>query len=125
MASPFFRFEPHAYALLRIVTGLLFLFHGLQKLFGLFGGQVVSPTSLPGVAGIIELVGGALVMLGIFTAPVAFICSGEMAFAYFMVHQPQAPWPVQNQGELAALYCFVFLYIATRGSGLWSVQRGR
>jgi putative oxidoreductase len=123
MASPLAKFEPYAYALLRIVAGLLFLFHGLQKLFGLYGGHVVPLTSQAGVAGVIELVGGTFVMLGLFTAPVAFICSGEMAVAYFQAHFPQAFWPVQNQGELAALYCFVFLFIATRGSGIWAVQR--
>ena len=117
------RFEPYAYALLRIVAGLLFLFHGLQKLFGLYGGQAVELVSLRGLAGLIELVGGAMIMIGLYTSPVAFIASGEMAFAYFMSHQPQAFWPIQNRGELAALYCFVFLYISTRGSGPLSVRR--
>jgi putative oxidoreductase len=117
------RFEPYAYALLRIVAGLLFLFHGLQKLFGLYGGQTVELLSLRGLAGLIELVGGAMIMIGLYTSPVAFIASGEMAFAYFMSHQPQAFWPIQNRGELAALYCFVFLYISTRGSGPLSVKR--
>lgn len=117
------RFEPYAYALLRIVAGLLFLFHGLQKLFGMYGGQTVELLSLRGLAGIIELVGGAMIMIGLYTSPVAFIASGEMAFAYFMSHQPQAFWPIQNRGELAALYCFVFLYISTRGSGPLSVKR--
>jgi putative oxidoreductase len=117
------RFEPYAYALLRIVAGLLFLFHGLQKLFGMYGGQAVELVSLRGLAGIIELVGGAMIMIGLSTSPVAFIASGQMAFAYFMSHQPQAFWPIQNRGELAALYCFVFLYISTRGSGPLSVRR--
>lgn len=117
------RFEPYAYALLRIVAGLLFLFHGLQKLFGMYGGQTVELVSLRGLAGLIELVGGAMIMIGLYTSPVAFIASGEMAFAYFMSHQPQAFWPIQNRGELAALYCFVFLYISTRGSGPLSVRR--
>jgi putative oxidoreductase len=117
------RFEPYAYALLRIVAGLLFLFHGLQKLFGLYGGQTVELLSLRGLAGLIELVGGAMIMIGLYTSPVAFIASGEMAFAYFMSHQPQAFWPIQNRGELAALYCFVFLYISTRGSAPLSVKR--
>jgi putative oxidoreductase len=122
MASPLAKFEPYAYALLRIVTGLLFLFHGLQKLFGFYGGQVVPLASQAGAAGIIELVAGTLVMVGLFTAPAAFLCSGEMAVAYFQKHFPQAFWPIQNQGELAALYCFVFLFIATRGSGIWAVK---
>jgi putative oxidoreductase len=117
------RFEPYAYALLRIVAGLLFLFHGLQKLFGMYGGQAVELVSLRGLAGVIELVGGAMIMIGLYTSPVAFIASGQMAFAYFLSHQPQAFWPIQNRGELAALYCFVFLYISTRGSGPLSVRR--
>ena len=117
------RFEPYAYAVMRIVTGLLFLFHGLQKIFGMFGGQTVELLSLRGLAGIIELVGGAMVMIGLFTSAAAFIASGEMAFAYFMSHQPQGTWPIQNRGELAALYCFVFLYISTRGSGPLAVRR--
>ena len=116
------RLEPHAYALLRIVAGLMFTFHGLQKLFGMFGGRTAELISLRGLAGIIELVGGTLVMVGLYTAPAAFVASGQMAFAYFMSHQPQAFWPIQNRGELAALYCFVFLYIATRGSGRWAVR---
>lgn len=119
------RFEPNAYALLRIVSGLLFLFHGLQKLFGMYGGQKVELVSQMGLAGVIELVGGALIMIGLAASPVAFVAAGEMAFAYFTVHQPQATWPIQNQGELAALYAFIFLYIATRGSGIWSVDAAR
>lgn len=119
------RFEPQAYALLRIVAGLLFLFHGMQKVFGMFGREAVALTSLRGIAGLIELVGGGLLMVGLFTVPTAFIASGEMAAAYFMSHQPQAIWPIQNRGELAALYCFVFLYTATRGSGIWSLDRLR
>ncbi len=112
----------YAYAALRIVTGFLFMFHGLQKLFGMYGGQVQAMGTLPWVAGVIELAGGILVMVGLFTPIVAFICSGEMAAAYFMVHQPQGLWPIQNQGELAALYCFMFLYIAARGAGPFSVD---
>jgi putative oxidoreductase len=114
--------EGYAYAALRIVTGLLFMFHGLQKLFGMYGGQVVPTGSLPWVAGAIELAGGILVLIGLFTSIVAFVCSGEMAVAYFMVHQPQGTWPIQNQGELAALYCFVFLYMAARGGGPLSLD---
>jgi putative oxidoreductase len=117
------KLEAYSYAAMRIVTGLLFIFHGLQKIFGLYGGKVVETGSLPWVAGIIELVGGTLVMIGLFTTPVAFICSGEMAAAYFMVHFPQAFWPIENRGELAALYCFVFLYISARGAGSLSVDR--
>jgi putative oxidoreductase len=117
------RFEPYAYAALRIIAGLLFLFHGLQKIFGMYGGTAVSLLSQRGVAGVIELVAGTLVLIGLFTVPAAFIASGQMAVAYFQVHQPQAFWPIQNRGELAALYCFLFLYIATRGAGTLSVDR--
>lgn len=117
------RFEPYAYALLRIVAGLLFLFHGLQKL-GIMGDRMVPMFSLMGLAAIIEAVGGALIMVGFMTAPVAFLASGEMAYAYFTAHQPQGTWPIQNQGELAALYAFIFLYISTRGAGVLSVDGG-
>jgi putative oxidoreductase len=124
MTLPFLRkLEPQAYALLRIATGLLFLFHGLQKMFGLFGGQRVPLASLMGAAGIIELVGGGLVMIGLLTPLAAFVCSGEMAYAYFTAHQPSGTWPIQNRGELAALYAFVFQYIATRGTGIWGVEK--
>jgi putative oxidoreductase len=119
------RLEPYAYALLRIVAGLLFLFHGLQKIFGMYGGQAVALTSLRGLAGVVEIVAGTLVMVGLAAAPAAFIASGQMAVAYFMSHQPQAFWPIQNRGELAALYCFVFLFISTRGSGTLSLDRVR
>lgn len=116
------RYSAQVYALFRIVVGFLFMFHGIQKLFGLFGGQVMATGSLPWIAGVIELVGGVLVMIGLLTRVVAFICSGEMAAAYFMAHQPRGGWPIENQGELAALYCFAFLYIASRGAGAWSVD---
>jgi putative oxidoreductase len=115
--------EGYAYALMRFIVGFLFLFHGLQKILGMYGGQVVPMMSRAWIAGIIELVGGVLVMVGLFTTPVAFICSGEMAAAYFLAHYPKAFWPIQNGGELAALYCFVFLYIASRGGGPLSVDR--
>jgi putative oxidoreductase len=122
--NPLKRFEPTAYALFRIVAGFLFACHGLQKLLGVLGGHRVALASMPGAAGIIETVGGLLVMIGLFASPAAFICSGEMAFAYFMVHQPRGVWPIQNAGEPAALFCFVFLFIATRGAGSLSVGRG-
>ena|SRR5688572_18790584 len=118
------RFEPYAYALLRIVAGLLFAFHGLQK-FGLLGGDMVPLASLRGAAAVIETVGGVLVMIGLGTSPVAFLCSGEMAYAYFTAHQPRGTWPIQNGGELAALYSFIFLYISTRGAGVLSVDGGK
>jgi len=118
------RFEPYAYAFLRIVAGFLFLFHGLQK-FGLLGGQMVPLTSRLGAAAVIETVGGLLIMVGFATSPVALLCSGEMAFAYFTAHQPRGTWPIQNGGELAALYAFIFLYISTRGGGMLSIGGGR
>jgi len=116
------RYEPQIYAIFRIVAGLMFSFHGLQKIFGLFGGQQMPLASMAGAAGLIELAGGILILIGLATGIVAFICSGEMAVAYFMVHQPKGQWPIQNAGELAALYSFVFLYMAARGSGVWSVD---
>ena len=116
------RYSPYIYALLRIVAGLLFSLHGVQKLFGALGGQAVELASQLGVAGIIELVGGVLIAIGLFTSPVAFIASGEMAAAYFLSHAPRGLWPIQNGGELAVLYCFVFLYFAAMGSGKWSVD---
>ena len=115
------RFEPYAYTLLRIVAGLLFLFHGLQK-FGILGGGMVPLMGKLGLAAIIETVGGALIMVGFMTSPIAFLASGEMAYAYFTQHQPKGTWPIQNQGELAALFAFIFLYISTRGGGLLSVD---
>jgi putative oxidoreductase len=109
--------------LLRIVSGLLFMQHGLQKLFGLLGGtRVEQVVSLPGVAGYLEFFGGLAIVFGIFTRPVAFLLSGQMAVAYFMVHAPQALWPVVNKGELAALYCFIFLYLAFVGGGDFSID---
>lgn len=119
------RYTPQTYALVRIVFGWLFLFHGLQKLFGLFGGTAAELASLGGAAGVIELVGGTLIMAGLFTRPAAFIASGQMAVAYFLSHQPRGAWPIENGGELAALYSFAFLYIAARGAGEWSLDRLR
>jgi putative oxidoreductase len=119
------RLAPQIYALLRIVAGLLFAQHGAQKLFGVLGGQQVSITSQFGLAGAIELVGGLMIAAGVFTSLVAFIASGEMAVAYFQAHAPRGLWPVQNGGELAALYCFIFLYVAARGNGAWSIQGGK
>jgi putative oxidoreductase len=121
-------YGPQAYALMRIVVGLLFFCHGLQKVFGLFGGVngAAAPIfSLIGVAGLIELVAGALIAVGLFTVPAAFIASGHMAAAYFIGHFSKGFWPIENSGELAVLYCFVFLYMATRGAGIWSVDRER
>jgi putative oxidoreductase len=120
------RYEAETYALLRIVVGFLFLWHGTQKLFG-FPGEVPegAPAFILYTAGPLELFGGALVMIGLFTRPVAFVLSGLMAFAYWMAHGLNALLPIQNQGELAAIYCFVFLFISARGSGIWSMDGGR
>src|SRR5687767_10794791 len=116
------RYASYIYALLRIVAGFLFSLHGVQKLFGALGGQSVELMSQMGLAGVIELVGGVLIAIGLFTSPVAFIASGEMAVAYFQAHAPRGFWPIMNGGELAVLYCFVFLYFAAVGSGKWSVD---
>jgi putative oxidoreductase len=113
---------PTIYALLRIVGGLLFAQHGAQKLFGVFGGRQPSLISQLGLAGIIEFFGGLLIAVGLATSPVAFVASGEMVWAYAQNHMPRGPWPIQNGGELAALYTFLFLYIAATGSGNWSVD---
>lgn len=116
------------HAALRIVSGFLFACHGAQKVFGAFGGLGgggASPVgSLPWIAGVIELVGGILIALGVRTQLAAFICSGEMAFAYFMVHQKNGALPIQNGGEAAVLYCFIFLFLATNGGGPLSLERG-
>ena len=120
------RYAPQTYALMRMVTGFLFLWHGAQKLFSI---PIPPPMQIPSfvvaIAGPIELVGGVLVMIGLFTSWAAFLCSGLMAFAYWMGHGTQALLPLQNMGELAALYCFVFLYISAHGSGIWSVDAAR
>ena len=112
----------YAYTLMRIVVGLAFAQHGAQKLFGVLGGAdgsggSVEMLSLMGLAGAIEFVGGLLVAVGLLTRLAAFICSGQMAAAYFMAHAGRSFWPIENGGELAVLFCFVFLYIASRGGG--------
>lgn len=120
------RFSPHAQGLLRIAAALLFLQHGTAKLFGvphvaMFDGlQLIS---LLGAAGVIELVGGGLLLVGLFTRPVAFVLSGQMAVAYFLFHAGQDFWPILNKGELAALYCFVFLFFAAAGPGAFAIDR--
>jgi putative oxidoreductase len=118
------RFEPMAYAALRIVSGFLFSCHGAQKLFGAFGGHQVSiHTPLMLAAGIIEFVGGVLILLGLFTPIAAIIASGEMAVGYFKAHAAHGLFPIQNGGELAVVYCFLFLFIACRGAGKYAVQK--
>jgi len=117
------RYSSYIYAILRIVAGFLFVVHGTQKLFGVPAAKQAMPLDgLMTVAGAIELVAGVMIMIGFFTSIAAFIASGLMAVAYFMVHQPMGALPIQNMGEIAVILCFVFLYIAARGSGVWSVD---
>ena len=117
---------PRVLSLLRIVAGFLFIAHGAQKLFGFLappniqGPPVISQM---GIGGILEFFGGLLLLVGLFTRPVAFILCGMMAVAYFQMHAPGGFWPLQNKGELAALYSFVFLFLAVAGGGEWSVDR--
>ncbi|HLL76035.1 MAG TPA: DoxX family protein [Pyrinomonadaceae bacterium] len=136
--SFFARWEPRALSVLRIVSGFLLMQHGLQKVFGLIAPPPrpgVQPFATPpffstgGISGWLELVGGFLLILGLFTRPVAFILSGLLAVAYFYAHAPSSFWPILNRGELAALYSFVFLYLFFAGGGPWGVdaylRRGR
>ncbi len=116
------KYVEHFYALLRIVSGGLFMMHGLQKLFNfpIEFSRPLEPMST--AAGVIELVGGAAILLGLFTRPVAFICSGMSAVGYWLVHGTNGLLPIQNGGEIIALYCFIFLFIAARGAGIWSID---
>ena len=116
-------YQDQAYALLRITAGFMFLLHGTQKFFNFPQQYPYGELGLLSIsAGTIELVGGVLIMLGLTTRPVAFICSGTMAVAYWLVHGSKSFYPLVNGGELAALYCFIFLFIATRGAGIWSMD---
>ncbi len=120
--------QPYVLSLLRLVAGFTFSLHGFQKLFGLFGGMggkgaTAQFFSLLWLAGALETFGGLLILLGLGTRPVAFLLSGQMAVAYFRAHQPRGFWPLLNGGELAALYCFLFLYLAVAGGGSWSLDR--
>lgn len=119
------RFAAQLYAVLRIVAGLMFAMHGTQKLFGWPGGQEPASAMLFKVAGVVELVCGLLIAIGLLTGIAAFLASGQMAVAYFMMHAPNGIWPILNQGELAALYCFLFLFMAAHGAGIWSVDGAR
>ena len=124
MNSVIVKAQPVLLSVLRIVTGFLFIEHGTQKWLLFPGGTTrASVENLGGIAGIFELVGGALIIVGLFTRPVAFVLSGVMAFAYFIAHAPQGFWPILNKGELAVLYCFVFLYLAAAGAGPLSLDR--
>ena len=119
------RYGPYAYALMRIIFGFIFVFHGWQKLFGVYGGTLRHFPEIRFFASIIESVGGPLIMLGWLTRPVAFILSGEMGSGYFIQHFPMGGWPVQNGGELAVLFCFAYMYMSTQGAGIWSIDAFR
>lgn len=112
-------------SIFRIVTGLLFMLHGTQKMFGFPATDRVMEfnlMSLMGLAGVLEVFGGALIVVGLLTRPVAFVLAGEMAFAYFMAHAPRSLYPVTNGGEPSVLYCFSFLYLMMAGGGAWSID---
>jgi putative oxidoreductase len=114
--------EPYARSILRIVVGFTFSFHGMQKILGLFGGMGGSGArahlfTIPWIAGCLELFGGLLILLGLFTRPVVFVLCGEMAVAYFTMHFPHGFFPIRNGGELAVVYCFVYLYLFFAGPG--------
>ena len=119
--------SPRPLGVLRIVTALLFMEHGAQKLLGFPPSDHGSPElfSLLGVAGILELVGGFFILIGLFTRPIAFVLAGEMAFAYWMAHAPKSIYPALNGGDAAILYCFIFLYLAAAGAGAFSVDESR
>ena len=121
--------EPRVLNIMRLVVGVLYMQHGLSKLFDFPPTPTHMPYRLfslvPGLAGPLELFGGLLIALGLFTRPVAFILSGEMAFAYFMAHAPRNFFPFLNNGDSAVLYCFIFLYLAVAGGGVWSLDRWR
>lgn len=120
------RFSPQLLSVLRIVAALIFMAHGTSKLLGFPATEMFAEPppafSLIWFAGVLELVGGALLVLGLFTRPVAFVLSGEMAIAYWMAHAPRSFYPIQNDGDAAILYCFVFLYIAAAGGGAWALD---
>ena len=122
------KYQPQALAILRIVTALLFIAHGTQKLFAFPAGQMpgtVELFSLMGLAGILEVVGGLAILVGFFTRPVAFVLAGQMAVAYWMAHAPANPFPVNNGGDAAILFCFAFLYFVFSGPGAWSIDASR
>ena len=126
LANTVSQYEPYLRSLLRIVVGFTFSLHGYQKFFGWFGGlggQKAELGSMMGAAGILETFGGALIILGLFTRPTAFLLCGQMAVAYFVVHLPMSFWPLLNQGEITVLYCFTFLWLCSAGAGPLSLDR--
>ena len=119
------QWTPELLSVLRVVAAFLFMAHGTQKLFAFPVAQPQAPvdmSSLMGVAGVLESIGGLLLLIGIYTRPVAFVLAGEMAAAYFLAHAPRGVWPVLNGGELAVLYCFLFLFFTAAGAGAWSLD---
>lgn len=129
-SNPWTKASPYLLSILRIIAAFLFMQHGAEKLFGVPGGSfaLISSAKLftlvPGLAGILEFGGGLLLLIGLFSRPIAFILSGEMAFAYFMVHfQHNHTFPILNGGDLAVLFCFAFLYLSAAGPGPWSMDR--
>jgi putative oxidoreductase len=117
------RFAPYLQSALRMAAAAVFIPHGMQKLLGMFGSPGTAPMlSQMWVAGVLELFGGSLMLLGLFTRPVAFVLSGEMAVAYLQAHAPRGQWPIQNGGELAVLFCFIWLFFAAAGPGPWSLD---
>lgn len=126
MKNPLEPYEPQLRSLFRIMAAFTYSLHGFQKFFGMFGGiggARVPVDNMLGVAGLIESIGGPLLILGLFTRPVAFLLSGEMAIGYFRTHAPRGFWPLLNGGELAVFYCFMFLWLSAAGAGPWSVDR--
>lgn len=120
------RYEPYLRSVVRIVVGFTFSLHGWQKWLGMFGGDPDRLPQLLKIAGMIETIGGGLIILGLFTRPVAFILCGQMAYAYFRTHAPRGPWPLMNggnDGELAVFYCFFYLWLCSAGAGPLSVDR--
>jgi putative oxidoreductase len=129
VASRWVRLAPQLLSVLRIVAALMFLQAGTMKLFGwpvaMPGGGTASLMTQTGIGGVLEGFGGALLLVGLFTRPVAFVLSGEMAVAYFQFHAPQGFWPIVNQGQPAVLYCFIWLYFSAAGAGPWSLDAWR
>lgn len=125
MFNQFSSFQPQAIALLRIMAGLLYMAHGTQKLFSFPIPGPESLNTLMLISALLEVIGGILIVIGLFTRPVAFVLSGHMAAAYFMAHAPQSFWPVANGGDAAILFCFIFLALVTTGPGAWAVDNNR